>query len=208
MPILAEHALHAEGPRFVGHDRHDVLADPLVAAAAGPAAARRPSWWTSPCPRCRRGTRGTPPSVGTSSVGDLRRPAGHEAAQRLAPFAQVADLRAVVGRPVERRLRPRPRRRSGMPKRLRNSRSSSRVGLLLLVGDVAALAGLAQPVALDGLGQDHRRPALVLDGRLVGGVDLLRVVAAAAHLSPASRPSSSRPASAVSGYLPKKCSRM
>ena len=29
---LAEHAFHAEGPRFVGHDRHHVLADLLVAA--------------------------------------------------------------------------------------------------------------------------------------------------------------------------------
>ena len=28
---LAEHAFHAEGARFVGHDRHDVLADRLVA---------------------------------------------------------------------------------------------------------------------------------------------------------------------------------
>ena len=28
---LAEHALHAEGARLVGHDRHDVLADGLVA---------------------------------------------------------------------------------------------------------------------------------------------------------------------------------
>jgi hypothetical protein len=36
------------------------------------------------------------------------------------------------------------------------------VELLLLVGDVLALAGLAQAVALDGAGQDHRRRALVL----------------------------------------------
>ena len=53
------------------------------------------------------------------------------------------------------------------------------VHLLLLVGDVLALAGLAHPVALDRLGEDHRRLARVLDGRRVGGVDLARVVAAA-----------------------------
>ena len=51
--------------------------------------------------------------------------------------------------------------------------------LLLLVGDVLALAGLAHPVALDRLGQDHRRRADVVHGRLVGRVDLRRVVAAA-----------------------------
>ena len=51
--------------------------------------------------------------------------------------------------------------------------------LLLLVGDVLALAGLAHPVALDRLGEDHRRLARVRDRRRVGGVDLARVVAAA-----------------------------
>ena len=45
--------------------------------------------------------------------------------------------------------------------------------------DVAAFARFAQPVAFDGFGQDHGRLALGLDRRLVGGVDLLRIVAAA-----------------------------
>ena len=53
------------------------------------------------------------------------------------------------------------------------------VHLLLLVGDVLALAGLAHSVALDRLGQDHCRLAGVLGCGLVGGMDLLRVVAAA-----------------------------
>jgi len=44
------------------------------------------------------------------------------------------------------------------------------------VGDVLALAGLAHAVALDGLGQDHRRSADVVHRGLVGGVDLRRVV--------------------------------
>ena len=47
------------------------------------------------------------------------------------------------------------------------------------MGDVLALAGLAHAVALDGLRQDHRRLALVLHRRVVGGVHLARVVAAA-----------------------------
>ena len=69
-----------------------------------------------------------------------------------------------------------------MPNRVRNSRSSFFVQLLLVVRDVAAFAGFAQAVALDRLGEDHRRLALAFDGRLVGGVDLLRIVAAAAQL--------------------------
>ena len=55
-----------------------------------------------------------------------------------------------------------------------------RLGHLLgLVGDHLALAGDAHPVALDRLGQDHRRLAAVVDRLVVGGVDLLLVVAAA-----------------------------
>ncbi len=51
--------------------------------------------------------------------------------------------------------------------------------LLLLMGDHLAFAGLAHAVALDGLGQDDGRLALVLDRRLVRGVDLHRIMPAA-----------------------------
>ncbi len=51
--------------------------------------------------------------------------------------------------------------------------------LLLLVGDVLALAHRAHAVALDGLRQDHRRLPLVLHRGRVGGVHLVRIVAAA-----------------------------
>ena len=53
------------------------------------------------------------------------------------------------------------------------------VELLLLVGDVAALARLAQPVALDGMGQNHGGAVFGFHGRLVGVVDLARIVSAA-----------------------------
>ena len=43
--------------------------------------------------------------------------------------------------------------------------------LLLLVGDVLALARLAQAIALHGLGQDHRGRALVLAGGFEGDPD-------------------------------------
>jgi hypothetical protein len=51
--------------------------------------------------------------------------------------------------------------------------------LLLLVGDVLGLARLAHAVALDGLGEDEGRLALVLGGGAVGGKDLARIVTAA-----------------------------
>ena len=52
---------------------------------------------------------------------------------------------------------------------------------LLLVRDVPPLAGDAHAVALDRLREDHRRLAAVAGGGVVGGIDLLRVVAAAAE---------------------------
>ena len=68
---------------------------------------------------------------------------------------------------------------SSSSKRSRKASSACLVHLLLLVGDVLALAGLAHPVALDRLGEDHRRLAVVLGRRLVGRVDLALVEAAA-----------------------------
>ncbi len=53
--------------------------------------------------------------------------------------------------------------------------------LLGLVGDVASLDAGAERPALDRLGQDDRRPAAVLGGGAVGGVDLAVVVAATAE---------------------------
>ena len=53
------------------------------------------------------------------------------------------------------------------------------VHLLLLVGDVLALAGLAHPVALDRLREDHGRPPGRALRRRVRGIDLPSVVAAA-----------------------------
>ena len=57
--------------------------------------------------------------------------------------------------------------------------------LLDLVGGVAALEALAERPALDRLGQDHRRrpAAEVLRRRLVGGVELAVVVAAAGQVA-------------------------
>ena len=65
-----------------------------------------------------------------------------------------------------------------MPKRVRNERRSSSFSLLLLVRDVLAFARFAEAVALDRAREDDGRLALVLGRRLVGVVDLHRIVAA------------------------------
>ena len=55
------------------------------------------------------------------------------------------------------------------------------VELLLLVGDVLAFAGFAQPVTLNGFCQDDSRRALVFDRRSVGSMYFDRIVTAKSH---------------------------
>jgi len=50
------------------------------------------------------------------------------------------------------------------------------------VRDIAAFAGFAQPVALDGLGQDHHRLAFMIHGGFIGGIDLARIMPPAQQL--------------------------
>jgi hypothetical protein len=108
----------------------------------------------------------------------LRPARGQGAAERAAPLAQVVQLRAALLEAEE----------GDLLELLVGQRQAEAVAellqvglahLLLLVGDVLALAGLAHAVALDGLGEDDGGLALVLRRRVVGRVDLLRVVAAA-----------------------------
>ena len=111
----------------------------------------------------------------------LRAPRRHRPAERLAPLAEIHHLRAVVRRHVERRLgHALVGDRNAEPRA--ELAQLLLVELLLVVRDVAAFAAFAQAVAFDRLGEDHGRLALALDGRLVGRVDLLRIVPAAAHL--------------------------
>ncbi len=99
-------------------------------------------------------------------------------AERLTLLDHVPQLRARVRRPVEER----PGRLlvgERDPEPVADREPRLLVHRLLLVGDVAALAGLPHAVALDRLGEDHRGLPRVTNGGVVGGVDLLRVVAAA-----------------------------
>jgi hypothetical protein len=98
------------------------------------------------------------------------------AAKRGAPLLHVLELDAVVGRAVEGSL-------ADFCVGDRDAEAGAEgpqllfVHLLLLVGDVLALASFAQPIAFDGPRQDYRRRAFMLDRGLVGVVHLHRVVA-------------------------------
>ena len=102
-------------------------------------------------------------------------------AQLLAALAHVLDLGAIVGGTVERRIMQ-------LFVRHRNAEARTEdhqllvVDLLLLVGDVSALAALAQSVAFDRLRQNHRGRPRVLHRGLVGGIHLDRIVPAQSHL--------------------------
>ena len=107
-------------------------------------------------------------------------PGREAAAERLATLEQMPELRARLRRPVEEgtgRLLVGERD----PEPVADREARLLVHRLLLVRDVAALAGLPHPVALDRLREDHGRLPRMPDGRVVGGVDLLRVVPAAAE---------------------------
>src|SRR5699024_7710211 len=99
--------------------------------------------------------------------------------EHLATFVQVLGFLGILGRLVERQridfviadrnLEPVA---EFAQRRLRH--------FLLLVGNVLALAGITHAIALDGLGQNHGRTAVVeVDGLVIGGVYLVWIVAAA-----------------------------
>ena len=106
----------------------------------------------------------------------------HEAAQLFAPLQQVLGFRAVERRAVKGRL-------DDFFIGQRNVEAAAKlaqlafVELFLLMGDIAAFAGFAQAVALDRLGENHRRRAFVFHRRFVGGVNFHRIVTAAQQLA-------------------------
>ena len=104
----------------------------------------------------------------------------HVAAERGLALGDVGGLAAVARGSVERRAND-----FGVGEGDREAVAEleqfALVEFLLLVGDVASLAGFAEPVALDRAGEDHCRCAAVVDGCVIGGVDLERVVSAKPH---------------------------
>ena len=201
---LLEQRVHAEGPRLVRDDRHDPGPELLVAneVAQDPGEDHRR----------RHGRRAAGREFGIDRGGGRgqRRgaddAAGQRAAQRSPPLDQVLDLvrvgaRVVIRGFLERRIRDR------QLEPLAEDLELGLVELLGLVGDVPGLDARAERPALDRVGEDGRRGALVLGRGLVRRVDLAVVVAAPPELG-----------QVVVGQVfdelaqprisPKKCSRM
>ena len=128
------------------------------------------------------------------SVGQLQRAAGlggalgERAAERPAALHHVLVLDGVLRRDVVRRVVGVDRVLGDLVVQVQPVAQGDELvlgHLLDLVGGVAALEALAERPALDRLGQDDRRGAAaeVLRGRLVGGVELAVVVAAAGQVA-------------------------
>ncbi|SHR07885.1 Uncharacterised protein [Mycobacteroides abscessus subsp. abscessus] len=176
-----EPRVHAEGAGLVGDDRNDAVTDVLVAQQFFEGADQRHGGGDFLLARALldRGIGLRTRQRERARRGATRR---HKATQGAAPVQHVADFRSLGAGVVIRRqigvlfeLGVRDRDALLVAEVLQVIQRQ----LLHLVSGVAALEVLAQRVALDGLGQDDRRLALVLGGRAVGGVYLAIVVAAA-----------------------------
>ena len=121
-------------------------------------------------------------SCGTGQRFGLAPPRRQVAAELHPPRLHVL----VLGRVRRRTARTGPLRACRLPtriwKRSRMCRIDSERHLLLLVRDVLRFARLAHAEALDRLGEDHRRLALVVDRHVKRRVDLVRVEAAAVEV--------------------------
>ncbi len=176
---LTEHAFHAEGAGLVGEDRHDALAQILVLHQLRQDSTERHGGGnlaiTGTVEHCFEGVQRR-----RRDAEALRPALRQRTTEFLAAFAQVAHLGAVFGRAVERQffeLRIVDRDVEAIAEFLQ----AVDIDFLGVVGDVLGLSGTGA-VALDGLGQDDCRLALVVDRLVVSGIDLVRIVAAAVEL--------------------------
>ena len=179
-----EPRVHAEGPGLVGDDRHDAPTNGVLAGFAQ-------QFLENPHGR-HGGGHGLVSRAGLQRLVDLARrqcqsfgcgaALGQETAERGPPVEQVPNLRGVRTRVVVRRevrVLLQLGVTDGNPHEVPEILEVLQRKLFHLVGGVAALEVRAECVALDGLGQDHRRLTLVIHRGAVGGIHLAVVVAAA-----------------------------
>ena len=175
-PALPEQGFHAESAGFVGNDRNDVAAELGVAQQLGqdPDVGHRRRGDAL----ARTGQKFPDEFIGRGPQRAGRDPALRDGAAELAPpLFHVDDFAAVGSRMVEIQIRCDLIGNRDL-EAVAERQQLVGVQLLLLVGDVAALAGLAESVALDRPGQDHGWRAAIAHRLVVGGVDLDRIVTA------------------------------
>ena len=178
---LAEHALHPEGTGLVRYDRNNSLTDALVFGQS-----RQQSH--------ERHGGGDLTTVGAFQQVlegiQWRRlqwltvltALGIETAQFLPALVHVNDFRAVRRRPVighvlELFVLQRHR------KAVTEGFQLLDIEFLERVRRVLRFAGVTKAITLDGMSQNHRRPpTVVMDGVMIGRIDLVRIVATAIKL--------------------------
>ena len=178
---LAKQALHAEGAGFIDQNRHHARAERLVAQQGGEKThiGLRRRYLAPLGGRLHHRLEHVQRRHGKLLVG-LGATVRQVAAQRLAPLVQVAHLGRIVSRLVERNI-------GDLAVGHRDVKAVTEdldvfIGELLgLVHIVLALAALAHAKTLDGFDQQYGRLTHVLDGGMVSGIDLLRVVSATAQ---------------------------
>ena len=126
------------------------------------------------------------------------------AAQGAPPLVQVFHLGAVVRPACKTAACDTSSSLIGMPKRVRNSRSSSSLSFFCWWVMLRPLAGFAQAVTFDRFGQDHRRRAGVPGGGMKGRVNFFGVVARRGAVCAPVRRFRCSNSLRSSGYFPKK----
>ncbi len=177
---LGEQGVHPEGAGLVGDDGNHPRAHPLVPQQVPQQLGEPHGGRHLLLPRALV-------ELGEHRLGGLgeallaHHPAGERAAQLAAPGHEVLVGVAAPGRPVVRRVLGVERPVGDLLTEVEPVAQRPQLvpgHLLDAVGGVAGLDLGAKRPALDGLGQDHRGAALVLDRGLVGGVELAVVVTA------------------------------
>ena len=181
-----EEGVHPEGARLVRDDRHHMAAELLVAHQLPQDAHERHRGGDLLLSGALLGQL-VCAVVGQLELHSLGPTLGHRSTQLVSTLDHVLDGRVLRAGVVVRRqvgVALELLVRDGDVQRVPECLEVVDGELLHLVGGVAPREVPAQAVALDGLGQDHRRLAVVVHCRLVGRIHLAVVVAAPLEVPP------------------------
>ena len=173
---LRKQPVDAKRPRLVGDDRHHVASNGFVAQQTAQKADKTHRGGGFGSSRSFQKLRERPRARRAQRRG-LDHAPGHKPTELAAALQQILDLRRVLGRTIEGRFHD-VFVSNGNVESGAEFTQLLFVHFLLLVRNVAAFAGFAQSVALDGLGKDDRRTPFMFHRRLIGRIDLFGIVPA------------------------------
>ena len=172
---LAKQAFHAEGARFIGHNRHQPGAQFLVADERGEGAHKRHGGGDFALfggfqQRIENG------QIRHLERWNIREPYRQRATEFFARGFQVLHLRRIVGRLVKRHIGNDIITHRNI-ETVAELFERTQIHLFLLMGDVLPFTRLAHAVAFDGFGEDDGRLPLVFHRRGIRRINFVRVVA-------------------------------